>query len=367
MPQRLVIFTTSAESAYEGYAARLGSNWINVGHAIIDSSEATRLARTSFPTGLRERRWVSGEVHVVIAERSSKLPDQELDSLPRSDGDILLEGDVASEVALKLFGQSMRWPDMFISDNTKLFDKTYLPTQLAEDGDGVFFDERMVSSLYRIGAVPPDAQILRINDLGGWESIDRLDAYLRITFEVRGERRERMLIGSALVPSPPVTIAEWEGVLRKRRSLLETAGIPTNVLSIERAVLYALQPTRLIYIDSLEADDRDRVLQELGAVCRRLDEAENPLGGQDAVYGEDLIRVLGLLVDLGSMHAGRSSELGVLEFLGLVETRVAWADIRIPPLPYIGHSRSDSDSCYAALMGVQNDWGDRINEGYFKK
>lgn len=366
-PQRIVLFTTSAVRADSEHGTHCGRQWIPVGHSIIGSTEANTIARTSFPEGLRERRWPSGDVHVVLLERSPAAPpgDECEFSHPVAD-EVVLKGETATEVALKLFGRSMRWADVFHSNNSELFTKTYLPSQLAEEGDGVYFDERIVSSLRRIGAIPSRARVLAINDLGGWDDLDRLDADLQVIFEVDGVQYDRMLVGSALVPLPPVTIPQWEKVLRARRSLLERSGIPTNVLSIERAVLYARRTASLAYIDSMEADNQGRVLLELGKICRRLDEAAGPLRGQSAVDDEGTGSALGMWADLGAERSAGASEFGVLGRLGLVDTIVVWSDIRFPPLPYTRHSSSDRDSCYTALMDLRSNWRDKATEGYLR-
>jgi hypothetical protein len=126
----------------------------------------------------------------------------------------------------------------FHSNNPYLMESLYFPTQLAKDGRGVFFEERIISRIFELGVLSNDAQIDLIEDCGGWSTLNELTAALTVHYTNGSKKNKVTLLGTALVPFPPVTPEILCEFIEKRIAFLKEIGIRPSVLRVENGVVY---------------------------------------------------------------------------------------------------------------------------------
>jgi hypothetical protein len=248
---------------------------------------------------------------------------------------IVVVGEVAHELAVRIFAQEFQPGSTFRSGNPRLMEAIYLPNQLAQDGDGVFFDERIEDRLRSLGVVPAGADIVLVEDLGGWTSIHTLDARVGVRFVDGDQWVERVLIGSALAPAPPVTIRQLEEEYRRRDTLFAAARIPTTVLLIERGVLYHLAS------DPLPTPIPESIVEQLGELGARLD---------SLALGKHSFRQLVGPFDIGI--GGDPIDVAQdLSAFGLLADRVVWSDVRRRVDDLVGDPADLPGRAYSVLRG----------------
>lgn len=159
--------------------------------------------------------------------------------------DVEFVGPLATALAAAALWRTRRpGPPMFRSQNAKLFSGAlYLPTQLAKDADhGIFFEDRLVARLHTLGAVPPAATVVAMDDDGGWQSLATLQARLDVSFvSDDGKPAGVSVLGTALVPPPPVRPGDVASAARARAEFLGRFGVPTSLLAAEEGVLYSVR------------------------------------------------------------------------------------------------------------------------------
>jgi len=154
---------------------------------------------------------------------------------------LVLEGNVKEviEGGSIFFSRDVLNKEIFCSNNSKLLDSLYLPTQLAKDGRGVFFEERIIDRLLELGFLGKDDHVDKIFDLGGWETIDCLCAKLDVKLSRNnGVDLTKRLHATALVPMPPLRPEELTRVIQQRVSLLKLLGVKTSVLEARDGIVY---------------------------------------------------------------------------------------------------------------------------------
>lgn len=136
------------------------------------------------------------------------------------------------------FGQECHDKEKFTSANKELFKYVYLPVQLAKDGEGIFFEERIANRLIQMRLIRKDDEIITIRDRGGWEDLNNLTARVDVNIKRKETILTETLLATALVPSPPVTPQNLSEVIQKRKGFLNLLEIPTSVLEASAGLVY---------------------------------------------------------------------------------------------------------------------------------
>lgn len=171
------------------------------------------------------------------------------------------------------FGRECLNSARFTTTNRQLFDFVYLPTQLAEDGDGIFLDERIVDRLTKIGLLAPDDVVQTMVDKGGWKSIDDLVARLDVEVVCDSRTRTEVLLATALAPAPPVRPEELSRAIQQRKSFLRLIGISTSVLDAKDGVVYErrIPQTLSEYLNETSNPNRISLTEQAARITAMLD------------------------------------------------------------------------------------------------
>jgi len=151
---------------------------------------------------------------------------------------VIAQQDAVLQLGGLFFWRTILRKGRFSTKNVDLFRAEYLPTQLAKEGRGVFFEERVGQRLATLGLVTGDADIQTIEDEGGWANLDELTATLRVTFMHEGTLRGAELLATALVPFPPMTPTALCALIEERSRFFSALGIRSAVLLAERGVTF---------------------------------------------------------------------------------------------------------------------------------
>lgn len=126
----------------------------------------------------------------------------------------------------------------FSTKNADLFKSNYLPVELSKDGEGVFFEERIINRLVQIGLIEEGDEVIRIIDRGGWENIQNLTATIDIHFQHCDKVMTETLNVTALMPSQPVRPEKLSAIIEQRRLFLKLLKISTTILKSSNGLIY---------------------------------------------------------------------------------------------------------------------------------
>ena len=256
--------------------------------------------------------------------------------------------DEAVEVGNVFFWKTIHDKRYFLSDNPHLVESIYLPTQLAKDGIGLFFEERLVQRIFDLGAVPPRAQVLQIKDNGGWGTLDELTASLTALYITDNQEHTVTLLGTALVPSPPVTPESLCLAIEKMTALLTKMGIPSSILRAEKGVVYHKKMTPLLEALKMIEDEKERrgLLFQCAEIAGLLD--GDFLG--KAVLSKELgpFEWFDQYVEVSNPDDA-VIERRFLDALAVDGCRVYWTEFRTGLRPFRGHGTNRGGWCWNTL------------------
>jgi hypothetical protein len=109
---------------------------------------------------------------------------------------------------------------------------------LSKDGDGIFFDERIIDRLKKLNLISEQDEVISIKDYGGWDTLDNLTAEIEVTVRSLSKPTKIRLYGEALVPAPPITPDFLCNIIIARKLFLEKFGILSSVIEAEKGVVY---------------------------------------------------------------------------------------------------------------------------------
>jgi len=239
------------------------------------------------------------------------------------------------------FGQQTLRPDVFHSDNSNLFTSVYFPVQLANDGCGIFFDERLISRLHTLGLLDPSDHVDYIVDKGGWGSLDSLTASIEVQLRTSHGPRRRVLLGTALVPPPPVRPEQMAAVLESYRLSLLAAGLRSCVLAINDAVVYHRYVTPLISALSNESPHEFRkcIISQAVAFAAFIDSGR----ATTTSLPNDACDMLVYTDPWSSDDDIHTADL--ISSLGVDDMQVFWSSFSAPP----SSLRAGPNSCWKSL------------------
>ena len=293
---------------------------------VVSESECASIVR-KIPPGLlapSEINDLCANSHAIWSLRQGAQPSRK----PGSTEVVVTDPQVVQACAKALFGNLMLQDDFFHTSNRDFFEYEYFPTYFAKHGEGIFFDERLASGLKTLNIVSAADGLVGVDDLGGWEDLENLDARIRLRF---ANGRTAVIIGGALLPLPPQTIRERESTLRQRVKDLDSHGIPHSCLAVSRGVVTQLEGDDLSErLASSAPATRLELLTSMGLVLRRLrlfsaKAVENP---EESPFAD---------ADVADFRQAR----GIRSlFVVLSQNRIAWRDIRVSPTPLMGKGSS---------------------------
>ena len=146
---------------------------------------------------------------------------------------------VIETVGAAVFWNKFRGKPRIVSFNQAMTESEYLPTLLAKQGSGVFFEERLVSRLVELELIHRSDDVIEIVDKGGWSTLNELTAKISVEFRRSEQTQLETLEATALVPSPPVSVQGLTKVMRQRRAYLRLLDVPTSVLDCCDGVVFA--------------------------------------------------------------------------------------------------------------------------------
>jgi len=183
-----------------------------------------------------------------------------------------------TDIEANEFGSIFFWQECydttkFVTDNEDLFKYVYLPVQLAKDGKGIFFEERIENRLIEIGFIRKSDEIITIIDRGGWENLQNLTA--RMDVDIKREKNiiTETLLVAALVPMPPVKPGNLSKVIQQRKSFLNLLEIPTSVLEASEGLVYERSIPYPIgkYIANPQNKNIKKIVRETALIAAILD------------------------------------------------------------------------------------------------
>lgn len=184
-----------------------------------------------------------------------------------------------SENEAILVGGAFLWKDIlkediFYTENKKIFDYDYLPVQLAKDGKGIFFEERIIDRLKQIKFLNDFELIDKIYDKGGWEDLSNLTAKLDI--KIKGSKKEikKTLLVTALVPAPPVKPEKLSKAIENRRLIMNLINIPTSVIFADDGLIYEIflpYTLRKYLVEINDKLDNEKVITQTSRIAALLD------------------------------------------------------------------------------------------------
>lgn len=251
---------------------------------------------------------------------------------------------VVEHLGRLLFGRQTLRAGVFQSDNTKLFTSKYFPIELADDGCGIFLDERLESRLRELGLVEPNDRIRRIIDKGGWGSLSSLKATIEVHLRTQSGDCTRLLHGTALVPMPPVRPEDAAEIIEQYWHTMRAAGLQSSVLGVRNAIVYHRGVTPFMRTLSITAVDRDRksIIAQAATFAATIDsgrvaraaptEATSQSTWMTQLYGDD-----------DEFHGG-----DFISSLGIDGTEVLWRTFAPPPISF----QKGSNNCWRQLASA---------------
>ena len=178
------------------------------------------------------------------------------------------------ELGGKFFWNEFIGVPKFTTNNSDLFRYTYLPVQLAKDGSGIFFEERIVDRLINLGFLLKSDKIISIQDGGGWEDLNNLTASLSVKYDHEGIVLEETIYAKALVPFPPMRPETLSGLIERRRLILELLNIATTILEASEGLVYerSLPFSVRQYIGNIDNTNIKDVLYSTVKIAVQLDD-----------------------------------------------------------------------------------------------
>lgn len=185
---------------------------------------------------------------------------------------------VLDEHDSRLYAGAMFWrtflnPSRLDSHHTDLHGYDSLPTILAREGNGVFYDERLEDRLRSLGLLANGETLHRVTDRGGWEDLQHLIA--RVDIEVRdgSALSIRSLLATALVPTPPVTPRDMTQLIRERVGFLRLLEIRCSILDARNGIVYErLIPRGLReFFASVQVQEKLPVVREAARLAAIID------------------------------------------------------------------------------------------------
>lgn len=270
------------------------------------------------------------------------LPANLGDGQPAEGPWFISEAELVEQCGRSLFGSSVLNPDFFVTFNVRIFQSEYFPNYVANHGSGIYLDERIDSGLRTLRVIPPNSHVARVYDLGGWENLDRLDARLRIQLD---GPEQFVVVGSPLLPLPPLTIKEREDVLLNRARLLDSAQIRHSFINVSRGVVIQYEGKSVFeWLTTADGPARTLGLQSMGRMLRKFRDGV-------PVAPDGAPSMAGPFDDLDVDRFFQSWEMKAL-FTMRPDGKVAWRDIRFDPLTFLAAFASDQRRVEHELLGM---------------
>lgn len=126
----------------------------------------------------------------------------------------------------------------FVTENENILNSKFLPTELVDQGEGLFWEDRLSDSLFKLNLIPQDSQIIQIKDLGGWDSMHKLTASLSVIFRLNDTEYSSILDAEAIVSVSSAVMPIYLSAVKNRNGLLRLYGLKTNLLEAKDGVIY---------------------------------------------------------------------------------------------------------------------------------
>jgi len=228
----------------------------------------------------------------------------------------------------------------------------YFPVQLAENAEGLFFEERIINRLLAIGFLPDNVQIDLIADEGGWETLDQLTAVLTISYRTGDQRRKLTLLGTAVVPPPPVTPEALCKLIERRNVFLRQLGIRSVILRAENGVVYHKKVVPLIEVLGLipKGNQRLNLLSQCAKVAGIIDVNfwKIPHPELDSIGSWNQVTDIIDISDSEEVAFHRN----FLEAFGVYEDDLYWMEIRRSPIAFRGPKAFAGSWCWEKLSDI---------------
>jgi hypothetical protein len=301
--------------------------------------EHIRSANTGKPVEVGIWQSVNLDIGSLVTNVPMFEPPSDLNE--DSKGLVTTSDEETDEFGGLFFWRTFSKESKFETINEKLFESVYLPVQLAKDGRGVFFDERLVNRLIAIRFLEKDDEVTRIVDNGGWQDINNLTASLDVEFRREGRSLAQTLLATALTPAPPVKPEVLSEAIRQRKQLLNLLEVTTSVLESEAGVVYEMSIPYLVaeYISSASNPNVRTVISNAARIAAILDSRH---------FNFSDIRMEGLdkisdYFDFGK-NSSRPTTLD-LNFVDALKTdgeSVFWTKLDRNLTNYLGRSKQDN-------------------------
>jgi|GEM_PF-2930348 len=255
-----------------------------------------------------------------VHHSSSHLPAHEASRYFRAPSRVVFEHPrVVHALAGAFFWKTCKHVALFTSTNARLLDAQYLPTELAMEGEGTFFEERLIAAAIDLGAIPRRARVDRIVDDGGWADVSQLTASITFEYVLDGQPGRVTLTGTAIAPPPPQRPEAEARRIEQEHAQLSSVGIYSSLLSIQQAVVYQLRHQPLAHALAATPSARSRLLSQATDIAAALDAVTR----QGEPGPEPLALVLTTPEDL---TAGK-----LTSYLSTDGATVFWADAMVSP------------------------------------
>ncbi|MFN8531946.1 MAG: hypothetical protein U0556_00160 [Dehalococcoidia bacterium] len=188
-------------------------------------------------------------------------------------GVLVLDDQDSRLYAAAMFWRTLLNPNLLESPNSDIFEYDILPTLLAREGNGIFYDERLEDRLRGLGLLANGETLCRVIDRGGWEDLQHLVARVDVEVRVGAELSTRSLLATALVPAPPVTPSDVSRLVRERVGFLRLLDIQCSVLDARNGVVYERLISRGLreFCESVEVQEKQQVVREAARLAAIID------------------------------------------------------------------------------------------------
>lgn len=259
-----------------------------------------------------------------------------------------LDSALVNELGGLLFWDQRLNEDLFRTANKAILQHDYLPTLLAKDGEGIFFEERIMNRVVALGLLSNKDELVRLADLGGWQDLAHTIARLEVTARRSGRTIKETLVAIALTPLPPVTPEALSQFIGQQRAYLRLLDIETSVLASYGGVQYMRHVPFAIseYSNNVSSSNLREIVREVARLAALLDagcfdDTRIRLATPDFGEISDYVEVSDVDSASSALH------LDYLQVLRTDGERVYWSDLRRRLSSYRGEY---SNACLARLM-----------------